>query len=266
MVSARQHLTISEKNKLRRHHLANPSLKNVALQSWVAARLKKKIGLSTVGKIINQPLDDSSNGQTKKKRTPQHAVIEPDLVAFARSEEALSDEILRTKANELIGQEVITPSWIQRFKVRHGISFHRTHGEAGSVDTADVGQQAQVSSGEETPGRPNDQSSVQMTPQLRAPSTEEDSRQSLPQTAPPETAMPLGNVRIPPQTVDRDVYHRENRYESVIRSSQVVRDTMAAVDALKRGGFNPVVIAQAEESLNAIVQVWLRELNEAAQP
>ncbi|KAK1946335.1 hypothetical protein P3T76_001888 [Phytophthora citrophthora] len=120
--------------------------------------------------------------------------------------------------------------------------------------------------------RQNNQSSVQTT-QLRASSTREDDfhlRQSLPQAAPVSAWMPRENVRIPDerprQTLDPGTYRRENRYEGVIQSSQAVRDTTAAIDALKRGGFDPVVIAQAKESLDTIVQIWLRELDKAAQP
>ncbi|EGZ08334.1 hypothetical protein PHYSODRAFT_417818, partial [Phytophthora sojae] len=35
----------------------------------------------------------------------------------------------------------ISLSWIQRFKFRHRVTLHKMHGEAGSVDTADLGQQ-----------------------------------------------------------------------------------------------------------------------------
>ncbi|GMF27173.1 unnamed protein product [Phytophthora lilii] len=147
MVSARQHLTIYEKNELRRHHLANPSLKHVDLQQWVATRLKKRIGVSTVGKIVNQPLDATPNGNIKKKRKPQHASIEPQLLDFVHNQEEhglLSDDVLQAKANQLVGEEVVTLSWIQRFKARHGVSLHIMHGEAGSVDTANLGQQRTV--------------------------------------------------------------------------------------------------------------------------
>lgn len=147
MVSAHQHLTVYEKNELRRHHLANPSLKHIDLQQWVATCLKKRIGVSTVGKIVNQPLDATPNGNIKKKRKPQHAEIEPQLLDFVHNQEEhglLSDDVLQAKANQLVGEEVVTMSWIQRFKARHGVFLHIMHGEAGSVDTANLGQQRTV--------------------------------------------------------------------------------------------------------------------------
>ena len=58
---------------------------------------------------------------------------------------------------------------------------------------------------------------------------------------------------------------RLDTYDGVIYSSQAVRDTMSAIEALKRGSFDRTVIAQAEESMEAIVQVWLRELAKARQ-
>ncbi|CAI5740816.1 unnamed protein product [Hyaloperonospora brassicae] len=58
---------------------------------------------------------------------------------------------------------------------------------------------------------------------------------------------------------------RLDTYDGVIYSSQAVRDTMSAIEALKRGSFDRTVIAQAEESMEAIVQVWLRELTKARQ-
>ncbi|KAE8968505.1 hypothetical protein PR001_g27668 [Phytophthora rubi] len=54
-----------------------------------------------------------------------------------------------------------------------------------------------------------------------------------------------------------------NKYDGVIYSSQAVRDTMSAIEALKRGRFDRAVIAQAEESMDAIVKVWLGELDKA---
>ncbi|GMF24330.1 unnamed protein product [Phytophthora fragariaefolia] len=57
-----------------------------------------------------------------------------------------------------------------------------------------------------------------------------------------------------------------NKYEGVIYSSQALRETMSAIEALKRGRFDSAVIAQAEESMDAIIQVWLRELDTAGRP
>ncbi|CAI5734645.1 unnamed protein product [Peronospora destructor] len=58
---------------------------------------------------------------------------------------------------------------------------------------------------------------------------------------------------------------RLDTYDGVIYSSQAVRDTMSAIEALKRGNYDHTIIAQATESMDAIVQVWLRELNKAGQ-
>ncbi|CAH0515886.1 unnamed protein product [Peronospora belbahrii] len=58
---------------------------------------------------------------------------------------------------------------------------------------------------------------------------------------------------------------RLDTYDGVIYSSQAVRDTMSAIESLKRGNYDCTVIAQAKESMDAIVQVWLQELNKAAQ-
>ncbi|RMX66330.1 hypothetical protein KXD40_006377 [Peronospora effusa] len=58
---------------------------------------------------------------------------------------------------------------------------------------------------------------------------------------------------------------RLDTYDGVIYSSQAVRDTMSAIEALKRGNYDHAIIAQATESMDAIVQVWLRELNKAGQ-
>uniref|UniRef100_M4C5M9 Uncharacterized protein n=1 Tax=Hyaloperonospora arabidopsidis (strain Emoy2) TaxID=559515 RepID=M4C5M9_HYAAE len=58
---------------------------------------------------------------------------------------------------------------------------------------------------------------------------------------------------------------RLGTYDGVIYSSQAVRDTMSAIEALKRSSFDRTVIAQAEESMEALVQVWLRELTKVRQ-
>jgi hypothetical protein len=55
-------------------------------------------------------------------------------------------------------------------------------------------------------------------------------------------------------------------YDGVKYASQAVRDAQSAITALKQGAFDRAVIAQAEESLDAIVRVWLGELDKAARP
>jgi len=54
-----------------------PRLKRADLQSWVAARLKKKVGLLTVGRIINEPLDGAINDQTKKNANLSTQLLSP---------------------------------------------------------------------------------------------------------------------------------------------------------------------------------------------
>ncbi|KAL3661851.1 hypothetical protein V7S43_013145 [Phytophthora oleae] len=121
--------------------------------------------------------------------------------------------------------------------------------------------------------RQNNQNSGQVPPstQLRdstCSTSEVDFRvrRLLPKATPVRAPTPREDERIRTPQALGNGGHRENQYESVIHSSQAVRETMAAIDALKRGRFDHDVIAQAEESLDAIVQVWLRELDHAAQP
>ncbi|CEG50441.1 uncharacterized protein PHALS_00586 [Plasmopara halstedii] len=58
--------------------------------------------------------------------------------------------------------------------------------------------------------------------------------------------------------------HRVNVYEGIIFSSQAVRETMTALEALRNSRFDNKVIAQAEEKVDVIVQAWLRELDNVA--
>ncbi|POM58147.1 Hypothetical protein PHPALM_37249 [Phytophthora palmivora] len=86
------------------------------------------------------------------------------------------------------------------------------------------------------------------------------------QVVPPHdrSRVPEGRIE---QVQDTDPErHLVKAFEGVIYSSQAVRDTMAAIEALKHGRFDSAVIAQAEESMDAIVQVWLGELDKAAHP
>ena len=57
----------------------------------------------------------------------------------------VTDDVLVRKADELRESLSITDadfkishSWLQRFKLRHGIACHYLHGEAGDADAAGV--------------------------------------------------------------------------------------------------------------------------------
>ncbi|EGZ13812.1 hypothetical protein PHYSODRAFT_562329 [Phytophthora sojae] len=91
---------------------------------------------------------------------------------------------------------------------------------------------------------------------------------------PPAEEQQVPAQRQSPRTLEERLLHvldanserrQVNKYDGVIYSSQAVRDTMSAIEALKRGGFDRTVIAQAEECMDAIVQVWLRELDNAGK-
>ncbi|OWZ13391.1 hypothetical protein PHMEG_00013294 [Phytophthora megakarya] len=86
------------------------------------------------------------------------------------------------------------------------------------------------------------------------------------QVMPPQVRERVPGTRIQQVLETNPERRRENAFEGIIYSSQAVRDTMEAIEALKRGRFDGAVIAQAEESMDAIVHVWLRELNNASQP
>lgn len=94
------------------------------------------------------------------------------------------------------------------------------------------------------------------------------------QVGPPAEEQQVPAQRQSPRTLEERLLHvldanserrQVNKYDGVIYSSQAVRDTMSAIEALKRGGFDRTVIAQAEECMDAIVQVWLRELDNAGK-
>lgn len=140
-------LTVSERNELRKHATNNAPMSHVDLQAWAQRTFGKSIGRSTVGKIINSDIEMSLNPAQQKTRTTKYPEMESGLFDFVlrtEDEAALSDELLYLKANKILEQQQpgasVSLSWVQRFKMRHGIKRRKLHGEAGDVDDRDIHQ------------------------------------------------------------------------------------------------------------------------------
>jgi hypothetical protein len=136
MSVVRHHLTIAEKNRLRRHHRERPELTQEQLREWAHAQFGKWVGRSTIGKIAGSPPEQSANPQAKRVQSGRYPDMEQKLfeLIVARQQQqhfgqdeppVLSEGQLWEKANELLGPgQSVSVGWVQRFKKRHGL--HRS--------------------------------------------------------------------------------------------------------------------------------------------
>lgn len=140
MSATRLHLTIHEKNELRRFHSSNRDVTQHELQDWVALRFAKKIGRSTIGRIISQPYEDVASRDAKNKRKPQHPEMEAELLKFVaafKDRSAITDSALWEKANACLKDGAkVSYSWVQKFKKRHGIKRASTGDATDANDHA----------------------------------------------------------------------------------------------------------------------------------
>lgn len=122
MSSSRTHLTIAEKNELRRFHQAQGELTQSELLEWVQRKFNKSIGRSTLGNIVREPIETHFDERLSKRRQPMFPAVDAALLTFIaanRDALVLSDEVLWTQAKLTAD---VSLSWIQRFKKRHGLA------------------------------------------------------------------------------------------------------------------------------------------------
>ncbi|GAB9470892.1 unnamed protein product [Globisporangium polare] len=120
---SRTHLTIAEKNEVRRLHQAQSAMTQSELLEWVQRTFNKSIGRSTLGNIVREPIETNFDERMSKRRQPMFPEVDAALLAFIDSANrgnvlALTDEVLWTQAKLTAD---VSLSWIQRFKKRHGL-------------------------------------------------------------------------------------------------------------------------------------------------
>lgn len=121
MSSSRTHLTIAEKNEVRRLYQAQSEMTQSELLEWVQRKFNKSIGRSTLGNIVREPIETNFDERMSKRRQPMFPEVDAALLAFIdanRDALALTDEVLWTQAKLTAD---VSLSWIQRFKKRHGL-------------------------------------------------------------------------------------------------------------------------------------------------
>ncbi|KAK1930719.1 hypothetical protein P3T76_013676 [Phytophthora citrophthora] len=147
MNRSRHHLTIADKNRLRRHHRQHPELTQEQLREWAYAAFGQWVARSTVGHIVRAPEEASANPEATRFQSGRYPDMEEELYAHivARATQlgvdikrldgnsgtgsVLSDSELWTKANEILkrtrgSDESVSVAWVHRFKKRHGL--HRS--------------------------------------------------------------------------------------------------------------------------------------------
>ncbi|OWZ09334.1 hypothetical protein PHMEG_00017984 [Phytophthora megakarya] len=143
MSRSRHHLTIADKNRLRRHHREHPELTQEQLREWAYASFGQWVARSTVGHIVRAPEEVSANPEATRFQSGRYPDMEQELYALlvARATQlgvdvkqldganVLSDAELWAKANEILKRsrgstESVSVAWVHRFKRRHGL--HRS--------------------------------------------------------------------------------------------------------------------------------------------
>ncbi|KAF4142862.1 Tc5 transposase DNA-binding domain [Phytophthora infestans] len=151
---SRHHLTIADKNRLRRHHQLHPELTQEQLREWAYATFGQWVARSTVGHIVRAPEEVCANPEATRFQSGRYPDMEQELYAFivARATQLgvdlkqldssggiLSDSELWTKANEILkrtrgSQESVSVAWVHRFKKRHGL--HRSQLKRAATEAA----------------------------------------------------------------------------------------------------------------------------------
>ncbi|RAW29703.1 hypothetical protein PC110_g13942 [Phytophthora cactorum] len=155
---SRHHLTIADKNRLRRHHQQHPELTQEQLREWAYATFGQWVARSTVGHIVRAPEEVCANPEATRFQSGRYPDMEQELYTLivARATQlgvdlkrmdnsggVLSDSELWTKANEILkrtrgSQESVSVAWVHRFKKRHGLhrsQLKRAAAEAATVQT-----------------------------------------------------------------------------------------------------------------------------------
>ncbi|KAE8960622.1 hypothetical protein PR003_g31339, partial [Phytophthora rubi] len=146
---ARHHLTIADKNRLRRHHREHPELTQEQLREWAYAAFGQWVARSTVGHIVRAPEEVCANPQATRFQSGRYPDMEQELYALMAARGAqlgvdikrldapvLSDAELWAQANEILkrtrgSDESVSVAWVHRFKKRHGL--HRSQLKRAAV-------------------------------------------------------------------------------------------------------------------------------------
>ncbi|EGZ12390.1 hypothetical protein PHYSODRAFT_516255 [Phytophthora sojae] len=151
---ARHHLTIADKNRLRRHHREHPELTQEQLREWAYAAFGQWVARSTVGHIVRAPEEVCANPEATRFQSGRYPDMEQELYALIAARGAqlgvdikrldapvLSDSELWAKANEILkrtrgSHEGVSVAWVHRFKKRHGLHRSQLKRAAGSAGIA----------------------------------------------------------------------------------------------------------------------------------
>ncbi|KAL4129172.1 hypothetical protein PRIC2_005183 [Phytophthora ramorum] len=166
MPRSRHHLTIGDKNRLRRHHRQHPELTQEQLREWAYARFGQWVARSTVGHIVRAPEEVCANPQATRFQSGRYPDMEQELYAalVARAAQlgadlsrpdasVMSDAQLWAAANEILkrtrgSDESVSVAWVHRFKKRHGLHRSQLKRAAALADARDSGTEAEVESEE----------------------------------------------------------------------------------------------------------------------
>jgi len=135
-----------EKKQICKVKQENPEFTVEQVWHSVCEQLHKKVGLSTVGRILKDhetwlavPDDDKSRRASSAKHCNLEEALSLWFDRVAKEGMEISDIMVREQAEKLGGMLGITDfaysrGWLDRFKKRHGLKSYRLQGESGSAD------------------------------------------------------------------------------------------------------------------------------------
>lgn len=142
-------LTLDQKQQVRVHIGKSSGIQVFQVQEWVRSQFKVTISPATARRLLQAPADAFSGPPGRKKlRRVRFPAFEASMLAFYKLNDGkaiLTDGLLLEEARSIRDRMKISETelrisngWLEKFKLRHGITQHTLHGEADSVNRAEL--------------------------------------------------------------------------------------------------------------------------------
>ena len=130
------------------HITQTPGITLFQIQDWVREKLGLRISTTVAERIRQAPANEFLATSRKRNRKVLFSAFEAAFCAFYRLNDGktiLTDDPLLEEGRSIRAAQGISENdlrlsneWMHKFKTRHGIQQHMLHGEADSVDRAQL--------------------------------------------------------------------------------------------------------------------------------
>lgn len=150
-------ITAEQRKALRQYATEHPRLQQSHLKTWFEGQFERKITQPTISESLSTKysyLDSSTGSYRQRRRAAKWPELETSLFKWQQELEqrvAISGDLLKEQARIFWqrlacyqGMEMppFSDGWLAGFKSRHGMKARSRHGEAGSLNEAEI--QAQL--------------------------------------------------------------------------------------------------------------------------